>query len=210
MWVLFVSAFSLGLAFNVTPGVITVETLRRGIARGSRAALGLQLGSLIGDAVWAVLALIGLSFVFQNSLIALIFSLFGCMLLLRLAWEGLRASHVEIKLEGAALPAKGDFAAGAALSLSNPQNLAFWLGIGSTIISMGFLNPQPGHLIIFLAGYMTACVAWCLLFSTLVGYGRRFVTARFFRWLNLICAALLGYLGLSLLLGTFQLLFATG
>jgi chemosensory pili system protein ChpE len=208
MPLLFISAFGLGFAFSLAPGVITVESLRRGIARGTRSAFSLQIGSLIGDATWAIIALIGLSFLFQNLVIALIFSFFGCILLLRFAWDSYKASRKAVALDGIAINAKGDFAAGAALSLSNPQNLAFWLGIGGTIISMGVLNPQPAHMATFFAGYMTACVCWCFVFAGLVGYGRKFVNQRFFRWINLGCALLLGYLGVSLLLGTAQMLLA--
>jgi chemosensory pili system protein ChpE len=208
MPLLFISAFSLGLAFNAAPGVIAVESLRRGVARGTWSALSLQFGSLIGDATWAVIALIGLSFVFQNLIIALIFSVFGCVLLLRFAWDALKASRRIIALDSAASTSRGDFAAGAALSLSNPQNVAFWLGIGGTIISMGVLNPQPAHMATFFAGYMTACVCWCFVFAGLVGYGRKFINQRFFRWINLACALLLGYLGVSLLIGTAHLLLA--
>ncbi|WP_215201023.1 LysE family transporter, partial [Escherichia coli] len=37
------------------------ETLRRGLTGGFRPALLVQLGSLIGDAVWALLGLTGLA-----------------------------------------------------------------------------------------------------------------------------------------------------
>ena len=56
---LFVSAFGVGLAFCAPPGVITAEALRRGLSRGFWSALLLELGSLIGDAAWAALALTG-------------------------------------------------------------------------------------------------------------------------------------------------------
>jgi chemosensory pili system protein ChpE len=140
--------------------------------------------------------------------IALIVSFFGCILLLHFAWDAYKASRKVVDLDGIAANTRSDFAAGAALSLSNPQNLAFWLGIGGTIISMGVLNPQPIHMATFFAGYMTACVCWCFLFSGLVGYGRRFINQQFFRWINLACAVVLGYLGISLFIGTFQMMLA--
>lgn len=54
MSTLILSAILLGLAFCAPPGAVTAEAIRRGVARGFGAALGIELGSLIGDAVWAI------------------------------------------------------------------------------------------------------------------------------------------------------------
>jgi chemosensory pili system protein ChpE len=56
MITLFLASFALGLAFCAPPGAITAEALRRGLARGFRPALLVELGSLIGDATWALIA----------------------------------------------------------------------------------------------------------------------------------------------------------
>ena len=103
---------------------------------------------------------------------------------------------------GAADKRQNHLAAGALLSLSNPQNLTFWLGMSGTIIGIGFLDPEPMHLLVFFAGFMIAQVCWCFFFATVVEFGRRLLTQRLFRWINLICAAFLAYMGFSLLLQT--------
>lgn len=108
---------------------------------------------------------------------------------------------------GNAQRSANDFIAGAALSLSNPQNLTFWLGMSGTVISLGFLNPEPLHLLVFFIGFMTAQVCWCFFFAGLVGLGRQFLNQRFFRWVNLTCALILAWLGVQLLIGTLHLTF---
>ena len=60
MTTLFISAFLLGLIFNAAPGAVFAETVRQGVRGGYRPALGVQLGSLVGDALWAVLGLVGI------------------------------------------------------------------------------------------------------------------------------------------------------
>ena len=202
MEVLFVSAFAMSLAFAIQPGVIGFEALRRGIAHGWSAALHVELGSLLGDGVWAIIALLGASFLFQNRLLTLALGLFGCVLLLRFAKDAWRASRAEVDMIGAADKRQNHLAAGALLSLSNPQNLTFWLGMSGTIIGIGFLDPEPMHLLVFFAGFMIAQVCWCFFFATVVEFGRRLLTQRLFRWINLICAAFLAYMGFSLLLQT--------
>jgi chemosensory pili system protein ChpE len=207
METLFFSAFVMSITFAMQPGMVTFESIRRGLERGWRAPLVLLFGSLVGDATWALIALIGVSFLFQYQIIALGLSLFGCYLLLRFAWSAWKVSRQEINPEPGSASRAGDFVTGASLSLSNPQNISFWVGMSGTIIGLGFLNPEPSHLGIFFTGFMTAQVMWCFFFAALVELGRQFIDQRFFRWINLICAAVLAYLGIRLLIGTIRLMF---
>ena len=65
MLMLFASAFVLGLVFNAAPGAVFAETVRQGVRGGYRPALAVQLGSLVGDASWALLGLAGIGLVKQ-------------------------------------------------------------------------------------------------------------------------------------------------
>ena len=56
----FFEAFVLGLIFNAVPGVVFAETIKRGVSGGFWGALYVQIGSLVGDATWAILGLIGI------------------------------------------------------------------------------------------------------------------------------------------------------
>ena len=202
MATLFFAAFAMSLVFSAQPGIINFESLRRGMAHGYRAALYVELGSLLGDSLWAIIALLGASILFQNELVSLALGLFGCGLLLWLARDAWNASRTDVTVAGADGARSNHLLAGALLSLSNPQNLTFWLGMSGTIIGIGFLNPEPRHLAVFMAGFVIAQVCWCFFFAALVGYGRRLLNQRLFRAVNLACAAFLGVMGLSLLLQT--------
>lgn len=202
MEVLFFSAFAMSLAFAVQPGVIGFESLRRGISHGWTAALHVELGSLLGDGVWAIIALLGASILFQNRLVTMLLGVFGCVLLLRFAWDAWRASRTDVKMAGGDAEQSNHLLAGAMLSLSNPGNITFWVGMSGTIIGIGFLDPQPIHLLVFFAGFMIAQVCWCFFFATVVEFGRRLLSQRLFRWINLACAVFLAYMGVSLLAQT--------
>ena len=69
---------------------MTAEAIRRGVARGFGAALGIELGSLIGDAIWAMIALVGLAVLVQNDIARLLLGVVGVYFLLKLAWGSLR------------------------------------------------------------------------------------------------------------------------
>lgn len=199
---LFAAAFAMSIAFAAQPGVITFEATRRGSMRGWRAALQLELGSLVGDATWALIALLGASLLFQNRFIATGLSLFGCLLLLRFAWDAWQAAHAEPGPTTTQPTHVNDFAAGAMLSLSNPQNLTFWVGMSGTVVALGFLDPQPTHLLVFFCGFMLAQVCWCFFVAGLVGTSQRWLSPAVLRYVNLACAGFLALMGASLLFET--------
>ncbi|HMN29975.1 MAG TPA: LysE family transporter, partial [Caldilineaceae bacterium] len=94
--------------------------------------------------------------------------------------------------------AGGAFATGAALSLGNPWNIVFWLGIGSQQLAL-LDQPQVADYLTFFAGFMTGAILWCFVLAGLVAWGRQFVTPSFFRRVNLVCGLLLAVFALQLL-----------
>jgi len=86
----------MGVAFAAPPGAVTAETLRRGARGGFGIALGVQLGSLIGDATYALFALAGLAAFAQVPILRVILGAFGAVFLLYLAWSALTAPLVSV------------------------------------------------------------------------------------------------------------------
>jgi len=66
MLTLFTSSLLLGIVFCAPPGAIAAEAVRRGFAKGFRPALFVEFGSLVGDATWAIVALVGLAVLVQT------------------------------------------------------------------------------------------------------------------------------------------------
>src|SRR5687767_14315104 len=113
---LFIASTALGFVFNASPGIVTAEAVRRGIARGFWPALLLELGSLIGDASWAIVALVGIAFIVDYPLVQLILGVLGTGLLLHLAWSAiLSAKRGDVPSAKDNASKRGDFATGAAL-----------------------------------------------------------------------------------------------
>lgn len=196
---LFVAAFGLGMAICAPPGVITAEALRRGLARGFRPALLVELGSLIGDATWAALALAGAAFLAQSGPARLALGLVGVFFLFRLAWGALRDARSGVAPQGETITYGGDFTTGAFLSLSNPLALGFWLGVGGAIGAAGIAAPRQAHFAVFFAGFMLACLIWCFFVAGLAAGRQRFVRPAFFRLANGGGALALALFGLKLL-----------
>lgn len=193
-----VSSFILGIAFCAPPGIITAETIRRGLLRGFRPALFVQFGSLVGDTTWSLVALTGLAFLVQNNTARITLSMVGIFLLLKLAWDALTAARTNVELQSVSVSERGDFVTGALLSLSNPFNIIFWTGMGATAFSGISGAPQLPHFITFFIAFMTAAVLWCFLMAGLVAWGKQWMTKNFFRWVNLICGVALVYFAVRL------------
>jgi len=180
-------AFSLGVAFSAPPGIVTAEAIRRGITRGFVSALMVGVGSLIGDAVYAALALGGLSAVSRYTVARLVIGSCGALLLFWLAFDALRAQAPNPD-EPANSGKRGDFLVGAGLSLTNPWAIAFWLGFGGVLLSAGIRNPEP-KLTLLLAAFLIGALAWTLILSLMIALARRFVNAVLFRIVS-VCSAI--------------------
>src|SRR5256885_13755465 len=115
---LFVSAIGFGVAYNAAPGAVNTEALRRGLARGYRPALLVQLGALIGDTTWAALALSGTAFLVQSQSVRLLLGVVGGCFLLRLAWNALQEAWKGGVPRAVRPSARGDFTTGVVFSLA--------------------------------------------------------------------------------------------
>lgn len=194
---LFLSAFALGLILAAAPGPVFAETLRRGARGGFRPALGVQLGSLAGDALWAVLGLVGVGLLLRLEALRLPLELAGVSYLFWLSWESWRSAGRELDLAAPAAPAwRGALRAGVVLSVTNPQNLAYWAALGSALGAVGVRDPRPAHYAVFFAGFMAAAVAWAFGCSALVDRLFRKAGERWTRLTYRLCAV--AFLALAL------------
>lgn len=173
MLTLFSAAMLFGLVFCASPGAVFSETLRRGLLGGFRPALLVQLGSLIGDALWALLGLSSLAMLLTQESVRLPLTLASAAYLAWLGLQGLRdAWHPPQTVEGVQ-QARNAFGAGALLSLSNPKNLVFWGALGGALAGIVEGPPSQLELAVFFAGFMLAALLWCFVCAALVDVLRR-------------------------------------
>lgn len=196
--ILLMTAIGFGLAYCGAPGAVNTEAVRRGLAHGSRSALLVETGSLIGDALWALLALTGVALLAHQLAAQVVLGIAGGLFLLRMAWTALHDAWLGAQSPSSSRRARGDFATGVFFGLANPFGLAFWSGMGSGAMALGVTG--IGY-VLFFAGFFLGAVLWCLALSGLLGWGRRWVRPGVFRVVNVLCGLTLGYFGLRLLWG---------
>lgn len=197
MLTLLVAAFLLGLVFNAAPGPVFAETVRQGIRGGMRPALAVQLGSLVGDALWAVLGLAGVGLLLRLESLRIPVGIAGVAYLLWLARDAWLASNREFAVSVTdASHNRRALRSGVLLSLTNPQNVAYWAAIGSALGAVGLKQPTRFDYVVFFAGFMLSSLVWSLLCAALVDRVFRRATSRWARITYRACA--IAFLALAL------------
>src|SRR5262249_11970609 len=131
---LLLTALGLGIAYAAGPGAVNTEAIRRGISQGARSTLLVETGSLIGDALWALLALTGVTFLEHYLALQVVLGIAGGCFLLRMAWLALFEVFRRQRGTQESSPSpRGDFATGVVFGLANPVGIAFWSGLGSSV-----------------------------------------------------------------------------
>ncbi|MCM0592866.1 MAG: LysE family transporter [Gloeotrichia echinulata DEX184] len=211
MFTLFFAALFLGFIFNAAPGAVFAETIRHGIKGGFKPALAVQIGSLVGDALWAVLGLAGVGLLLQLHFLRLPVGIAGVLYLLWLAWDAWQQTNQEfsVKSNQTSTHHKKALHSGVLLSVTNPQNLAYWAALGSAMGSVGVTNPSASHYSIFFTGFMVSSILWAFICAGLVA--QVFQRAGMF-WARLTyraCAVAFLVLALSSLQNLWSSYFAT-
>ena len=197
-----ITAVGFGIAYAAAPGAVNTEAIRRGATHGARSTFLVETGSLIGDSLWALLALTGVTFFVHALAIQIILGIAGGCFLLRLAWGALYEAFSRLHSPSTTSPiARGDFATGVVFGLANPVGLAFWSGVGSSVVASGVTGVQ---FILFFIGFFTGAVIWCVGISVSMRWGRRWLRPIMFRWINALCGLALGYFGVRILWATAQ------
>lgn len=169
MLALFLSALVLGFIFNAAPGAVFAETVRQGVRGGFNPALHVQLGSLVGDACWALLGLLGIGLLLQLDQLRLPIGIAGAVYLLWLARDSWHAASREFVIANTGKVGSGNaLRKGIILSLTNPQNIAYWAALGSAMGAVGVSNPEWSDYALFFSGFMVSSILWSFLCAAIV------------------------------------------
>ncbi len=203
MYRLFLAAVILSLIFCATPGAVNTQALRVGVTGGFRRAFGVEMGSIVGDMSWAVIALAGLAVIWDNLTARIFLAMIGAAFLIYLAYQGFQDARKKEISEVNAPKGHTDFVTGVIMSFANPFQIPFWIGIGSSSIAVIMSDPGLTDFVVFYLGYLVGAIIWGTAYSALVGYGKRYITPKLFRALSVICALVLLFFAFNLLYSTF-------
>jgi chemosensory pili system protein ChpE len=171
----------LGLVFNAAPGPVFTESLRRGVRGGFGPALAVQVGSLVGDAAWAVLGLAGAAAMLTQPELHIPLTVAGCLVLLLLGLQGVRDAVKPRSRQIAAQVTRssilrGPLTAGALISLASVWNVVYWAGAGGAVGGALGQNAPLGPLAVFFVAFMASSIVWCFVCAGLIAGLRRAVS----------------------------------
>jgi threonine/homoserine/homoserine lactone efflux protein len=194
-----VSAAGLGFVYAALPGAVNAEALRRGVAGGFRRYLLVHAGAIFGAGFWAVVALTGASFLARYDGVTIALGLLGAAVLLLLTVTAVRG-FIAGGLPAATEPHSGaDIRVGLMLGVANPAGLPFWTGLAGDVAISGDGTLETDRAVVFVVGVLLGSLLWGVAISGLIAWGRRFLTAGFFRAVNAVCAVAFGYFALRML-----------
>jgi chemosensory pili system protein ChpE len=189
-WEVILIGVTMGLAFAAPPGIVTTETLRRGLRGGFAHALSVQVGSLIGDASYAIIALAGLAAILQAPFAQMLLGGAGALFLLYLAWQSLRARSAGPLLpQAAGGNYRESFFSGVLLSLTNPWAIAFWVSLGGSYLALGLRSATDVPWVF--ASFMAGALVWSIVLSALIGRARHLLSPKLFSSVSIMCGLLL-------------------
>jgi len=198
MWTAFAAGVAGGLIYCLPLSAVNVEILRRGLTDGFLPSLLVSLGAIVGDAVWLAAAVLGAEALTHSPGVRLAVGAGGAALLLWFAAMAWRSAQREPELEPVP-PIAGAraFGLGAMLCLANPYAALVLLAV---IESVGARHAHgaTGARYALYAGIFGGAVVYGFLAAGLSSWGRRFVTRRTLRYVDLTAAVL--FVGLAALL----------
>ena len=199
-----VSAFDLALyaggllALFLTPGPVWVALIARALSGGFHAAWPLALGVVVGDALWPLLAILGVSWIVSvyagfmivlKYVAALVFLTMG-VLLIRNADKTIGKDS---RLTRPGMWA--GFVAGLVVILGNPKAILFYMGVLPGFFDLTAVTPVDIALIVLLS--ILVPLVGNLFFALLVDRVRAALASpRAIRRMNLISGGLLILVGL--------------
>lgn len=196
--IFFIQAFILGLLFNATPGVVFTETIKRGINGGFFPALYVQIGSLAGDALWAILGLLGIGILLNIDILKYPLSIIGIIYLIYLAYDSFISSNVKYEKIVVSKSIKNNaLKSGVFLSITNPQNIAYWAALGSSFGALGIAEPQTSHYFIFFFGFISSSILWCFVCALAVEKIFKYTNSVIKKYIFRICTIVFLYLAVG-------------
>ena len=193
----FTSGFLLSLSLCLDIGVANIAMITLAMQRGYFQGLALGLGTCVGDLIYALLALAGMTVLLQYETVRWVLWIGGSALLLYFAAKMIySAIYHQTALAEAGEVSGGshrrEFFRGIFLAMSSPSAILWFAAVGGTLIA----RSSGGGLLssgLFLAGFFCAGLLWCGGICLAATQGGRLLGDKLLRYSYLASAAIFCY-----------------
>jgi threonine/homoserine/homoserine lactone efflux protein len=199
---LFWKGLIVGLMVSIPLGPIGVLCVQRTINKGRKSGFVSGLGAAAADAVFAMIAGLGISFII--SFIKeqhIYFQIIGGIVIIALGIQIFYTNPVrQLRLQRLNRnKLSQDFLSVFLLTLSNPMAIFFFMAM------IAGINLTSGHLrfvelVSLVAGVFAGCAAWWFMLSSFVNYWRDRFRLKNIWWMNKVAGVLVFFIGLAAIL----------
>jgi threonine/homoserine/homoserine lactone efflux protein len=195
--VIFFGSFFIGFSGAVMPGPLLALTVKESLNRSKGAALWLSSGHSLCELVIVGLFVGGISRLIPVSTVMGPIGLVGGSVLVWMAYGAFKQAHVALEpVEAAAGSSAGRslILGGAAVTVSNPYWLLWWLTVGMGLLISAQLAGVAG-VILFYIGHILSDFVWFGFVGFMVGRSQKMLGGKLYKYIIFVCAALLAGFG---------------
>lgn len=186
LYLLFSSAFVVGLSGALMPGPVTAVLAEHALKRGFWAGPLVTLGHGLIESFMVALLAAGVSAYMTGRGPAGIIGIAGGFVLAWMGWgmfRSARSGSLSLRgeeAEGRKGPVTGSVAAGMVTTLSNPYWFLWWVTVGAGFVSLSRQH-GPGGLLLFFSGHILADLAWLSILAAILVLGKSLISDKIYR-----------------------------
>jgi L-lysine exporter family protein LysE/ArgO len=204
----FSSGFLLSLSLCLDIGVANIAMITLAMQRGYFQGFALGLGTCVGDLVYAVLALVGMTVLLQFETVRWVLWIGGSALLVYFAAKMIHSAiHHEAVLAQAGEAGQNsyrrEFFRGIFLAMSSPSAILWFAAVGGTLIARSGGSGALGSAL-FLGGFLCAGVFWCVGLCFAASHGGKLLGDKLLRYSYLASAAIFCYFAVYVILSGYN------
>ncbi|MGJ7549179.1 LysE family translocator [Pseudomonas alloputida] len=203
----FSNGFLLSLSLCLDIGVANIAMITLAMQRGFFQGFWLGLGTCVGDLIYAIAALAGMTVLLQFDSVRWTLWLGGSVLLvwfaikmLLAAWRG---GHMEASAQVVVESGWREFLRGIFLAMSSPSAILWFAAVGGVLIA----RSGGGSLLdagLFLGGFFAAGMVWCMGICGIASHGGRLLGDRLLTWSYLLSAAIFCYFAVYVIISGYR------
>ncbi|WP_128895565.1 LysE family transporter [Longirhabdus pacifica] len=189
----FLSYLLLGISLSVPVGPINAAQFNKGIHQGFFHAWLLGIGAMFGDILFMLLIYFGVAHFLTTPFMKAFLWTAGFFILMYTGIESITASKQTVQLRNTALHESKlkSFRSGFLMSISNPLNIIFWLGIyGSVLAKTSHLHSSM-ELLIYSGGIFVGIVLWDVFMAAISSMFKKVMSPVAIQWTSIFAGIFL-------------------
>ncbi|CAM3710714.1 LysE family translocator [Rahnella victoriana] len=196
----FSNGFLLSLSLCLDIGIANIAMMTLAMQRGYFHGFWLGIGTCIGDLIYAVLALAGMTILLQYQSVRWVLWVGGSLMLMWFTYKMIRAALApaeDLQTGDNAQPRSviRNFGRGVLLAMSSPTAILWFAAVGGALISrMGQGGPVVASW--FLSGFFIAGVFWTVVICSVGSLGGKMLGTKMLKYSYVASAVIFSYFAL--------------